>query len=500
MGTLLFSRILNVDAVQRQSIISLFWQLAITAVGFGSTMYFAHAVGAEVLGAYFLLMAYFSIFNLVSDGGFGGAAIKRISEGDERDEYFSAFLALRSVFLITVLMFLILFGGSFMDLKTSGLFIWLLLLMVISLFQGSVATGVVGNGKMGIASTCNAITIISTVIFQILGIFLGLGAAGLAGGMVAGLLLGTMIEFRFFDLHLVRFNWKHIKSLFVFAFWLFLSSGGALVFLQADTVLIGYFMENSDVGIYKVVSQFTMAATFTTYALRTTLWPKVSSWGKKGEMGLVVESLARAFSYSLILAIPVFTGGVLLGDRLLYFFYGENFASGYMALVILLAVQVVNVFQFFFTMYLDALNHPKESFKVTAAAAVVNIVLDIILIPKFGIAGACVATLISMIINAALARNALSKIITINVERTCLLNITKASAAMALFVIVYRLFVPLSSVWLTLFPVAIGGGIFCILILKLDKKIYDDMKTIVIKMNLPLPYWMLSILIILKSL
>ena len=486
----LLSRILNIDAVQRQSIISLFWQLAITAIGFGSTMYFAHAVGAGVLGAYFLLLAYFSIFSLVSDGGFGGATIKRISEGEEQDEYFSAFFMLRSLFMILTLLVLIIFKNYFIDLNNSGLFIWLLLMIIISVFQGGVGIGVSGRGKMGIRATCNAITIISSIIFQVIAIYLGYGAAGLAGGMVAGLLLGSIIEFRFFDLHLVWFKWQHIKSLFVFAFWLFLSSGGALVFLQADTVLIGYFMENSDVGVYRVVLQFTMAATFTTYALRTTLWPKVSRWGKSGEVHLVEKSLARAFSYSLILAIPVLTGGILLGDKLLYFFYGSEFSSGYKTLVILLAVQVVNVFQFFFTMYLDALNYPKESFKVTAIAAAANIVLDILLIPLFGILGAAVATLLSMILNATLARNALSKIISITVERNSLLNIAKASAAMALFLGFYRWFVPLSNVWLTLLPVAIGGGIFCILILKLDKKIYDDMRTIVIQMNLPWPYWM----------
>jgi len=486
----LFSRIMNIDAVQRQSIVSLFWQLAITAVGFGSTMYFAHAVGANVLGAYFLLIAYYSIFGMVSDGGFGGAAIKRISEGDQQDEYFSAFFALRCAFVVFTLIVLIIFQSSFVDLNNSGIFIWLLLLIIMSVFQGGVGIGVSGRGKMGIRSTCNAITIISSIIFQIAAIFLGFGAAGLAGGMAAGLLLGAIIEFRFFDLHLVRFKWHHIKSLFVFAFWIFLTSGGALVFLQADTVLIGYFMENSDVGVYRVVLQFTMAATFTTYALRTTLWPKVSRWGKSGEIHLVEKSLARAFSYSLILAIPVLIGGILLGDKLLYFFYGAEFSSGYKTLVLLLAVQVVNVFQFFFTMYLDALNYPKESFKVTAIAAAANIVLDILFIPLFGILGAAVATLLSMILNATLARKALSKIITINVERDTVLNILKASAAMALFVGVYRWFVPLSSVWLTLLPVAIGGAIFCILILKLDKRIYDDMKTIIIQIDLPWVYRM----------
>ncbi|GFO95932.1 polysaccharide biosynthesis protein [groundwater metagenome] len=84
-----FSRIMSIEPIRRQSIVSLVWQIAFTFIGFLSTMYFAHAVGAGVLGAYFLFITYFSIIGLVTDGGFGGAAIKRISEGDEPDKYYS---------------------------------------------------------------------------------------------------------------------------------------------------------------------------------------------------------------------------------------------------------------------------------------------------------------------------------------------------------------------------------------------------------------------------
>ncbi len=78
-----FSRIMSIEPIRRQSIVSLIWQIAFTFIGFLSTMYFARAVGAEVLGAYFLFVAYFSIIGLMTDGGFGAAAIKRISEGEE---------------------------------------------------------------------------------------------------------------------------------------------------------------------------------------------------------------------------------------------------------------------------------------------------------------------------------------------------------------------------------------------------------------------------------
>ncbi|PWB52455.1 MAG: polysaccharide biosynthesis protein [Candidatus Methanoperedenaceae archaeon] len=485
MSTMILSRIMNISPVQRQSMITLFWQIVFTALGFISTIYFAHAVGANVLGAYFLFMAYYGFIGMVADGGIGGAALKRISENEEADAFFTAFLVIRTIFIIFSMIVLVLFREYLVDLNNSGLYLWFYLLLLVSSFEGTVSIGVAGRGKMGVRSTCNAITRISTLIFQVIGIYMGFGAAGLVGGTILGMLAGSLIEFHFLDLHLTRFRGYHIKSLFIFSFWLFLTSGGVLVFSQADTILIGYFMKNSDVGIYRVILQFTTVATFTTYALKNTLWPRVSQWGKSCNTGLVEESLARAISYSLILAVPVLAGGILLGDKLLYHFYGTEFASGYIALVILLIVQLVNVFQFFFTTYLDALNFPKESFKVTIIAASANILLDIILIPVYGIEGAAAATLVSMILNAFLARRSLARIIKVNLETKTLFNILKASAIMTLFIGIYIWYIPLSSLWLTIMPVVLGGIIFGVALLKSDKKVYDDIKTIALQLQLP---------------
>ena len=104
-----FSRIMSIDTIQRQSLVSLIWVLVFTSAGFLSTIYFAKTVGADILGAYFLFIAYYSIFTTISDGGLGGAAVKRISEGEEQNEYFSAFVAVRFTFLLVALIFLLIF-------------------------------------------------------------------------------------------------------------------------------------------------------------------------------------------------------------------------------------------------------------------------------------------------------------------------------------------------------------------------------------------------------
>ena len=107
-----------------------------------------------------------------------------------------------------------------------------------------------------------------------------------------------------------------------------------------------------------------------------------------------------------------------------------------------------------------------------------NIGLNILLIPLLGIAGAAVATLVTMTLNAVLARRALSKMITIRVERNSLGNILNASLVMSLVIGMYRMFIPLSSVWLTLAPVVLGGLVYGFLLLKIDRKICCELKEI----------------------
>ena len=483
----IYSRIMSIDAIQRQSIVSLIWHIALTFIGFLSTMYFAQKVGASVLGGYFLFLAYLTTIGLVTDGGFGVAAIKRISEGEEQDAYFSAFVVLRSLFVTVVIIALVNTRNYFVDLNEAGTFIWLILALVVSLLYGAVSGGMQGCGKIGIQATGGFINNISRIIVQVVAVFLGFGVAGLAGGFVVGMFVGFIVQLRFFDLRFVRFGWRHLKSLSTFSLWVFLISGGTIVFSTADTVMIGYYLGNADVGVYRVVLQFTSLAAFTTVALRSSLYPRVSRWGKTGETGLIEESLSRAFTYSLVLAIPMFAGGVLLGDKLLYYFYGSEFGQGYMTMVVLFIVQIVNISQFFFTSYLSALDHLKDLFKITVVSVVANIALNATLIPVIGIAGAAIATLVTMGLNAVMALWVLSKMLTIRLEAGSLLNILKASIVMSLFVAIYRMLIPPSNVWLALVPVVLGGAIYGVLVLKFDRKIYEELKGIMLQMNVIWP-------------
>ncbi len=478
---------MGVDPIQRQSLISFASTLGLTAAGFLSTMYFAHVVGPAILGAYFVFLAYFGVVNLLGEGGLGGAVIKRVSEGAEENAYFTAFLALRIVLLIVSLAMLVALEPYFVDLVSSGLYPLLLGALIVSLFTTTTSYGIYGSGKVGIYQLSGLLNNIAKIVLQVIAVVIGFGAAGLAGGFIGGLLASGVINLHFLDLRIESFSRRHITSLFQYSLWTFLSSSGILVFTYADTVLIGYFLTDTAVGIYRIALQLTTVATFVTVALHTTLFPRMSYWASHNEEGSIASSLSRAFTYSLLLAVPVLAGGWLLGDRLLYFFYGASFVAGTPALAILLVVQVAHVFMFLQTMTLNALDRPKASFRVTAVAAVVNIGLDLALIPLLGIVGAAIATLVTMTLNAGLAYHTLSRIIVVAIEHRPVRNIVAATLVMAVGIGLYMMFVPLTSAFLVLEAVLFGGVVYGVVLIRMDRKIHDDLKNLTQKLGIPWP-------------
>ncbi|MDD1708188.1 MAG: flippase [Methanoregulaceae archaeon] len=468
------SRIMSIEPIRRQSLISLANVIGLTILGYIATMYFAHVLGPAVLGSYYLFLSYYSVFSLIGDGGFGGAVTKRISEGKEQDEFFSAFIALRIILLAVSVTALLFLSPYLKDFVSSGLFPWLIIALVAGTIAGFASSGVYGSAKVGVAQISEFLGTAVKIIVQIFATFLGYSAAGLAGGFIAGLLAGFVLNFYYLPLKLAKFGMYHLKSLFSFSFWIFLSSCGLTIFATADTILIGYYLSNTDVGIYRIAYQMTGAALFISMALTSALFPRISRWNTDGDLLSIGSSLTRAVSFSLLLAIPVVAGGILLGDKLLYYLYGSDFVAGTPALVVLLIMQIASVFVSLQITCLNAMDYPKKSFVATSIAATINIGLNIVLIPLIGILGAAIATLLSVTFNAVISYFYLSRHLKITLERRSIQNIIIASFVMAVVVLIFRLITAIPSLWYLLAIIAAGALIYFLVLFRIDARLRQE--------------------------
>ncbi|HJJ72482.1 MAG TPA: flippase [Methanocorpusculum sp.] len=485
-----FSRIMSLSAIQRQSTLSLFFTVLITLIGFFSTMLFSHILGKDLMGVYYLFVAYYGIFNMIGDGGFGQAAVKRISEGKEQNEYLTAYACLRGLLIVVSTVILLTLSPLFIDLQEYNIVLCIILTIAAAAFGNTITMGVYGLGHVGVKNVGVGMGELARIIVQIGTVLLGYSVYGLIGGYIAGIIVSGILCLKYFTFRPAKFGFHHIKSLFAYGFWIFLISTGSLAFSYTDTIFIGYFMTNGDVGVYRTAFQFTSAAAFITAAIAPTLTPKISRWSKDNEWEKIIYPVSRGITFGLILAVPVLFGGIFLADKLLYYFYGADFAAGAAACCILFAVQIVSVFTTFLGTALSASDHAKQSFYATATAAVVNIILNCILIPILGINGAAISTLISYSLNAVLIAYFLRRYISIRIEKRPIFHIIISAAVMGIFVFIYTLFVPLDNVILTLIPVAVGAFIYFFLLFKIDRGIRDEIAGMVKTFGIPWPKWL----------
>jgi len=480
-------RIMNIDPIRRQSLISFLSQVSLTMIGYLATIYFAHVLGPLILGSYFLFLAYFGVFDLIGDGGFGGAAVKRISEGREQDSFFTAFIVLRIVLVTGSIILLVILQPFIIDLTEQNLLSWLILAMIVGTAASIILSGVYGTKQVGVTQISSFINTIVKIIVQVCATYFGFAAGGLAGGFIVGTIAGIIINYHYLPLKLAPFEIRHLQSLFTFSFWTFLAAGGSLVFAHADIILIGYFLSNTEVGIYRIALQLASLGSFITLALHNVLYPQISHWHAQGSIPPIENAVCRAITYSLLLAIPVLIGGIILGDQLLYFLYGAEFKAGTRAFIVLLFVQIATIFMFLQTMCLNAIDMPRKSFNATAISAIVNIVLNIAFIPFLGILGAALATLISIGLNGFISYQYLSSVVKVQVEKAPFRNIILASLIMAGVVILFRFIIGISNVYLLFIAVALGAGVYFPVLSFLDRTIKDELKEVLSKLGIPIP-------------
>jgi O-antigen/teichoic acid export membrane protein len=477
--------------VQRQSLLHFTVSVTITFLGFFSTMAITHLTESpDIPGGYFLFLSYLGIFCLISSGGLGGAAINRMGDEQKRTEYFSAYLALRILLVAFSVILLIQIAPLMVDLSTAGLIPWLIGAVVITALSDIATTWLYGTGRAGYVQLSGLASNISRIIVQVLAIIAGYGVFGLAGGVISGLIISALVLIPFCRFRPNRFSIKTARDLLIFSFWALLTSGGMIIYGNIDTIILGYYTSTSEVGLYRIAMQLASFALFSALALSSILYPKFASWQHDQRREWITGSLARALSYSLLLALPVGIGGAITGDRLLFFLYGAPYQEAGLALTLLLFAHIIYVFVFLWSMTLNALDMPKSAAIAALTASAINIPLNIIFIPWLGITGAAIALVITVIIHALCAGKYLAAHMHLTPDLRALRSICIATLIMAMTVGMLTILIPLNHFITLAGVVLLGAGIYGITLLRLERGVDTALRRMMQEMGIVIPEWL----------
>jgi O-antigen/teichoic acid export membrane protein len=176
-----------------------------------------------------------------------------------------------------------------------------------------------------------------------------------------------------------------------------LSSTG-LIWL--DTLLLGFFA-NPDIGVYNVATRLVTVAVFVLAPLNAAFGPYLAHLYHQGRMDEVRRSYAAVTGWVIRLSLPAFAVLLAFPDELLRLF-GGAFAAGAVVTVILAAGQLVNAATGPCGTVLNMSGRVALNMWDNLAALVLNVLLNLVLIPAYGIVGAAIAWAASLaVVNIA---------------------------------------------------------------------------------------------------
>ncbi|MCZ2355759.1 MAG: flippase [Bacteroidia bacterium] len=177
---------------------------------------------------------------------------------------------------------------------------------------------------------------------------------------------------------------------------LLLASSIRLLTGWTDTMFLAYFHQNSDVGIYNVVLKLSQLTIFTLVAFNSVTAPKFSEAYAQGDMVSLGKIMRRSNVMIFWTTIPILLITSLLPSFWLGLF-GKEFIAGKIALWVLAFAQFINAATGSCGVFLQMTGSEKVFQWIAVIAAVLDIIVNIILTPTYGILGSACASGLSII-------------------------------------------------------------------------------------------------------
>ncbi|QSW99640.1 flippase [Haloterrigena alkaliphila] len=382
-------------------------------LGFIATIYFARLLGAEPLGIYYLVIGLVSWLAIAGKIGFSGAVKKRVSEGEEQEEYAIAGMALITAIFVIISVGILLFRpyvDSYIGYPATE---FVVLFLFVTLSNAIVNSLLVGFHLVHVNGILSPTRTGGRVILQIGAVVAGLGLTGLFVGYVAGyavvVLIGLSIALRRFDGFSLPQR-RHFRSLFDYAKFSWLGSLQSRMFNYTDVIVLGIFVPSTLIGVYSIAWNVAQFLILFAGAISTTFFPEISELSSKRNTESVTDLVENALSYSGLLLIPGLVGGTIIGERLLRI-YGEEFIQGTTILVVLIIANLIMSYQSQILNTLNAIDRPDLAFRANVVFVVGNLFLNVLLIYFYGWFGAAVATALSIAISLVVAHHYLQSIV-----------------------------------------------------------------------------------------
>lgn len=185
----------------------------------------------------------------------------------------------------------------------------------------------------------------------------------------------------------------HVKETFAY----FIPTAAASIYSYLDKIMIGAFTDTTfENGYYEQTQKIIKIAYTVLVSLNTVMSARMSYLFAKDKKDEIIDKLEKALAFIVVLGIPLVFGVSGIASNFVPWFFGD----GYDAVVILLILSsplivIMSIHNFLSAQYLIPSGQRVRSTKGVITGAVINLLLNALLIPRYHAVGAVIATLVA---------------------------------------------------------------------------------------------------------
>ncbi|EKF86488.1 flippase [Methanobacterium formicicum] len=453
-------------------------------LAFFYTLNYANYLGAAGFGIISAALALAGILTIFTDLGLTTLTVREVARDKSlASKYIGNITIIKLIFSIVTLIATFIIVQLFVHDQQSSTVIYIITTaLIFGVISGTFSAAFQAYQKMEYQS-------IATVLYSIL-MFAGIYIAiYYNSNILAFAMVFLIINFLILLFNIAICLWKFVvprfeldlklwKSLIIESYPLAVSSIFAVIAFKIDTIMLSFLAGDVSTGLYSAAYKLLEALMFIPSVYATAILPVFSKFHIDSRESLQF-SYYKSFKYLSMLGIPIAVGTTLLANEIILLL----FQSGYIQAIPILQILIWAIPIIFVSYVIGAsiisINRQHETMRISFICMLLNVILNLIFIPKYGYIGAAVVTVITELSLFLFYYHLISKYLCKIKLRKVLLKPIIASFIMALSIILIKTIMVKVNLWVIIIIATITY--FAVLILlksftKSDKEIFKDIR------------------------
>ena len=377
-------------------------QVIVTLIGFFLFIYIARDLGEVDFGVYNFALTFTSLFSILADIGISTYLVREIARNKEiASEFFSNIVIIKIV-LSTITFCLIVVTINILNYPSETIYIIYLfgIYSILNSFTLMISSFFRAFEKMQYVALfliIEKLVIFPLVLFVL---FLGYGLIGLAYvhifSIAIVLILITLFLFTKLSKPAFKTNYPLSVKIVYGSIPFGLNAFFGVIFLKIDTIMLSIMAGDAAVGIYNAAYIPILTLLIFPDVFLSSLFPIMSR-----HYALSKDSLDNFIlipsKFLLIIGIPIAVGCIITAPKLISLFFGRQYLDSILPFQILSIFIPIRFLSATTGPLLNSINRENLRTFGVGLGALINIIVNIILIPIVGYIGACIATVFSEI-------------------------------------------------------------------------------------------------------